>query len=228
MKLLGIIFFLFPFLVHADEITIAVEAWPPYVQDDHTGIADTIVQCALTSRGHRLVYKSYPWPRIYSMIKNGLADISYPWNMTEDRVKDVLFSAPLFEAKEVFAHLKGGNFTWSTMDDLKKYNIGALIGYSHTELLLKNQVPIQLVKKESQLFGLLLSKRIDAFPINLSIFDSMLKNMPTAEREQITLHEKIFSNNELRVITTDNARGRLLVDELSKGILTPACRGQAH
>ncbi|MDF2392668.1 transporter substrate-binding domain-containing protein [Aeromonas sp. 2MA4] len=228
MKSLRIIFLLFPFLTQADEITVAVEAWPPYVQKDHTGVADTIVQCALTVRGHRLVYKSYPWPRIYSMIKNGLVDISYPWNMTGDRVKEVLFSEPLFEAKEVFVYLKGNDFKWNTANDLKKYSIGALIGYSHTELLLKNKIPIQLVKKESQLFGLLFSKRIDAFPINFSILTSMLKTMPTEEVSRIALHEKAFSNNMLRVITTNNARGRFLIDELSKGVLTPACRESEH
>ncbi|MCZ4335690.1 transporter substrate-binding domain-containing protein [Aeromonas hydrophila] len=205
-------------------ISIGVDDWPPYVKMDSSGLIDRKVSCLLDKIGIVPIYKKYPWPRIYKMIKRGELDMSYPWAKTPQRSREVLFSYPILYDKEVFIYLSSNPIKWRVLSDLSNYRVGAQIGYSHVELLERNSViPAVQVRTESQLMGMLFSKRIDVFPINLAVLEKLISSLSDEQASQLKISEFVLSENSMHLIFSNNNKGREIMNMINQIITSGVC-----
>ncbi len=169
-------------------------------------------------------YKEYPWPRIYKMVRDGEIEISYPWSRTVERSNEVIFSDAILYDKEVLLHLQDTPIDWGTISDLASYRIGSQIGYSHVQLLEENGVtPVVKVKTEEQLLGMLFARRIDAFPINASVLDSLLASLSVDKRKILEVSAVPFKRNSMHIITTRNESGEVLIRKINEALTFTSC-----
>lgn len=211
-------------VVSSAHILIGLDDWEPYVNADRTGIADKKALCLMHIAGITPSYKKYPWPRIYKMITEGEIDISYPWSITPERSKDIIFSDAIFHDKEVLVHLRGTPIEWSNISDLSKFRVGAQIGYSHLQLLERNGVtPAVKVKTEKQLLGMLYSKRIDVFPINNSVLEHLVTSVSLDKRLLLEVSAKEFKVNTMHMISKNSKQGELLIKKINLAISSGLC-----
>ncbi|WP_250657869.1 substrate-binding periplasmic protein [Alkalimarinus coralli] len=155
-----------PFYSNANEtITITNGEWPPYLSQsiDHNGYVSHIVSDAFKLKSINVKYLFRPWKRAITEAKNGAANGSIVWSVTEDRIKDFLFSDPVIIGKSVLFHLKEKPISWNSFEDLAQYKIGGTLGYEYRFEHAK-KVTIERVASDSVNFRKLLSGRIDIFP----------------------------------------------------------------
>lgn len=227
IKRFNIIAFLTVFLVsfsvtHADQIKVANNDWLPYNTKDGGGLVDKIVKEAFALVGHDVVYVVLPWKRAYESVKAGETDITYPWSYTEKRLTEIVFNeSPLIVNRSVFWYKKGTDFSWNTYEDLAKYNIGAIIGYSDTDQLEAAGVKISKVRDEISNLKKLLVGRIDAVPMNEVVGNQIAKQMLSGDEfaQLETYQEKPLVETNMHGIFSPNDRGRELAADFEKGLL---------
>jgi polar amino acid transport system substrate-binding protein len=212
-----------PFISFSD-ILVGVDDWNPYVKKDRTGVIDRKVSCILDKAGIVPKYKTYPWPRIYKMIESGELDMSYPWAKTPQRSSEVIFSYPIIYDKEVFVYLNSNPVSWSRLSELSIYRVGAQIGYSHVELLKRNNViPTVQVRTENQLMGMLFSKRIDTFPINKSVLEKLIPSLTLEQVSQLEISKYTLAENSMHLIFHKNEKGRKIIEKVNNIISSGVC-----
>ena len=167
-RLLSLLITLFISLsAHSTTLTAAIGEYPPYTSknDVNARLAEEIVIASYQAVGYNGERRRVPWKRAYEEVKSGKSDITFPWIKTPEREKDFLYSNEVLVTQEVFLHHLDANFTWSHLDDLKSYKIGATQGYAHVKLLQDAGISIQVALDDSLNIEKLLKNRIDAFPI---------------------------------------------------------------
>ncbi|MFQ2386850.1 substrate-binding periplasmic protein [Aeromonas dhakensis] len=204
---------------------IGVGEWSPYVNNEHTGLADKRVSCLLNSAGIEYEYKFYPWSRVYRLIASKQLDISYPWSRNEERNHQVLFSDAILFDREVLVYQSNKGIKINSLNDLKKYRVGALNGFSHVEYLEKNNItPAAKVKTEEQLLGMLYSGRVEVIPINISILERIIPNLTEVQIQNLEISSINFIVNTMHIIAKKDDAGHILIDKINKEISKNKCK----
>lgn len=189
--------------LHGREVVrLAIGEWPPMLSADleHYGFAARIVKEAFALEGMEVQYGFFPWKRSYEIARRGAWDGSAVWFRSPEREKDFYFSEPVVIGKYVFFHLKENAFRWKTIDDVKRMDIGATIGYYYGSAFegaeKKKHIRVQRVHSDEQNFRKLLAGRIQIFPMDTHVGYHMLrKHFRPSDAQRIThhpqpLHEK--------------------------------------
>lgn len=211
----------FSTLSHAEKVVVATNDWAPYNSVDGTGLVDIVVKEALALVGHEVEYAVQPWKRAYVSVKDGKADITYPWSFNEQRNSEITYNAsPLIVNQSIFWYLKGKEFSWQDFPDLNKYSIGGMIGYSDTDLLESKGIKVNTVKDELTNLKKLLSGRIDAFSMNTVVGNQIIKDNLSAEEQGklATFPDKPLVETNMHAVFSPNARGKKLAEDFEKGL----------
>ena len=97
------------------------------------GFALYVITEAFKREGHNVQYKFYPWKRAYDITKKGEFHATGSWGYKSDREKDFIYGDAVYDAIEVFYHLKSVSIPdWNQLSDLKAYKFGATRGYTYT------------------------------------------------------------------------------------------------
>jgi len=154
--------------VYAKEtLILSTGEWPPYTseKDPNARVVQTLITETYKLANIDVLYKYYPWKRALRKAEDIEVDGSLPWSRTESREKLFYYSKkPIVNTRTVFFHLKSLDFKWETFEDLKKYRIGANLGYKTTAVLEKNNLKLELVATEEQNFKKMFLGRIDITP----------------------------------------------------------------
>lgn len=206
-------------------VTVGVGEWIPYVNKEHTGIADKRVSCLMKAAGIDPEYKFYPWSRVYKLLTSKQLDISYPWSRNEERSSHVLFSDAILFDKEVLVYKNGKGIVINSIHDLKKYKVGTLNGFAHVAYLEKNNItPTAKVKTEEQLIGMLYSGRVDVVPINLSILERIIPDLEEVQIQKLEISSINFMVSTMHIIAKKDGIGQLLIDKINKEISKNICK----
>lgn len=200
MKRLLVLFFTIAVvsLTAEEHIVLAGGEWPPYVSEDLNfyGITPRLISDVLASVGVKVHYRFYPWSRSLEAAKQGVVDGTFLWFKTLEREKDFWFShQPIGVNTFVFFHLSSHPFKWKTYEDLKGLRIGATISYHYGDRFMaaetKGELHVIRVKSDLQSLHMLLKKRIDIFPHDLTVaYYEISKNFPP-EKVQAFAHHSL-------------------------------------
>ncbi len=181
-------------------VTLAVGEWVPYTSCSNSDckIAEHIVKEAFKLEGIDVEIVYYPWKRCYEMTKSGECDGTFPWYSNDER--ETLFYVNrenLLTSKEVFFHRKDLDFEWESLDDLKNYNIGGTLGYSHVDFLEKNGIAVDIVNDDITNFKKVLGERIQIFPADYIVGEHLIKtNFNAQEANTLTYNPKALSGEK--------------------------------
>ena len=207
----------------AETVSVAVGDWPPYTSehDPNGKIAQTLVSSAFALEGVEVVYHYYPWKRCSAEVESGRVAATLPWYRNEDRMKRFLFNTePLFDDQEVFFYLKGLNFHWDKIQDLKPYRVGGTIGYYDTDLLEKHGIAVDKVDYEKLNFEKMLAGRIDVYPTTIDVGYYLISKMfPPAKAKLFTYDPKPLHSASLFVMFSRKApEAGALIEKLDRGL----------
>jgi len=189
-----------------DAIRIAVDEWPPYQSKTYThyGSAHRIISEAFASEGIAVEYGWHPWARSLIFARNGEWDAAALSQKTAEKERYFLFSEAVMQAEKVFFYLKGDDFDWQALADLKGLSIGGTIGYSYGEEFdqADRDGIVNLVRtaKNKQGFKMLLQRRTDAFLLEKRAGYFLLSKEFPKQAHLITHHSKPVQTVNFHVI----------------------------
>lgn len=150
-----------------DPFKIVTDPWPPYVyleEGKTVGIDVDIALAVLNKMGIKGKIEMLPWKRSLTSVKNQEADAILSAAVTDKRKIYLYFPAePVSKSWTVFFQRKPRNIITNSLDDLKGFKVGAILGYKYCEEL--DNSPVLLgasrVVTLDQSFNMLMSDRID-------------------------------------------------------------------
>ncbi|MDN3608922.1 substrate-binding periplasmic protein [Vibrio ostreicida] len=207
--------------VSASTVVAAIGDYPPYTstEDSQARFAEELVIASYRAVGYQVTLKRVPWKRAFEEVKVGKVDITFPWIKTPSRENDFLFSEALLTTQEIFLYHKDSHFSWSKLDDLKRFKVGATLGYAHVELMMSQGITPNVGKTDAFNIERLYKKRIDAFPIGEKVGEYLLSKSPNEVREAITAHSKpLFKNlNYIMASKVTSQRSKTLLEKFNQG-----------
>ncbi len=154
---------------YAEKITLVTGEWPPYTSEhlENYGAITEIISIAFQEIGQEIEYKFYPWRRGFDLVKKGKAWAIFPYFYTEERTKHVFYSDTLFSGRtKFFYYKKKKDYTFDTLDDLKNYKVGGIIGYFYEKDFKKAGLQINYSVDEFSSFKKLMSGRTELSPLD--------------------------------------------------------------
>lgn len=120
-----------------ETITLATLNWAPFYGEKlpENGFFAALSREAFKRAGYDMKLKFMPWNRALEMSKTGKFDGLLGAYYSEEREEHFVFTVPVSQNQESFFQKKGGNISFSTLDDLKSYKIGGLLGGAPTKEL---------------------------------------------------------------------------------------------
>ncbi len=176
------------------------------------GFVNHVIAEAFQRGGYTVKYTYLPWKRAVTETKNGkYSALSYVYFST-DREKEFYLSDPISEEKIVFFHLKSNPIKdWKTLDDLKKYTLGATRGYTYTAEFWKaaesKQLRVDVTDTDMQNFKKLIAGRIDIFPSGLvNGYSFLQKEFDASKANLLTFHPKPLSKTTGHLAFTKSSK----------------------
>lgn len=217
-----------PFMAIAENKTISISTgeWPPFISKNlkHYGVVAHIITESFTSQNIDVEYGWFPWKRTYSNVINRSWDASAVWAITQERSKELLFSDPVVNSKNVMFFNKQSYKDWNSLDDLSGLVIGATNGYFNghefEEAEKSGIITVERTSIESNNFKKLAAQHIDAVIAEINTgYDIMHQVLNSEQIESIIVNPKQVSsfNNHL-VISKKLDHAEQLILIFNKGL----------
>lgn len=168
MKLI-ILFLLAANIVFAEEITITIGEWEPFISEkyENYGVVCEIINKSFELSEINVKYEFYPWKRSYKLVADGKKDASAIWGKTYERETECLFSRVIYTGESVLFYLEAKPVTWSgDITDLMGLEIGLSLGSAKSKVLKTAEhqgiVKYQIGGDKKAVFRKLMAKRFDA------------------------------------------------------------------
>ena len=231
MKTIMLSFFFFLFTV---TISIAAETsiritngeWEPFLSEYcfEYGLASHIVSEAFKLEGIHIKWGFFPWIRSYEITKRGHWDASAVWWPTKETKKHFWISDPVVNTSFVFFYIKGRNFQWKSIEDLKGLHIGFTRGYDYGNEFMtaikEKRIIVDTTGKDELNFTKLLHGRLDIFPNDPNVGYAQIRNtFKPEEIERFTHHPKEIDTNTLNLIISRRCKkGKYFLEKFNSGL----------
>ena len=167
--------------VAEETVNMVTTNWPPFYSEKllSGGPLTEASSEAFKRVGYKMEIKYIPWKRALSYVEYGKADALLGAYKNEERKKFSYYSESIIgETTTSIIALKDSPITYDSLDSLKRYKIGILIGTSVSKEFdsVKNEfLKIFESSSESQLIKMLENGRVDLIAGSLQVFFSEYK-----------------------------------------------------
>lgn len=207
-------------------VRITSGEWAPYCSEslENNGLALRIITEALAREGVKVEYSFFPWDQAMYKAQTREWDGSAAWFRSPEREKDFYISDPVVMSGYVFFHLKSMDFDWNTMNDLKKYNIGATKGYDYGKAFQEAEkqgiIHVERLEKDEMNFDNLLNGKIDIFPEDKDVgMDILYHQYPFYKYLNVTTHPKRLREDPLYLLLSkSNPKNKKVMELFNKGL----------
>lgn len=113
-------------------VELVTDPWEPYYADtlDNQGYISEIVKEALNRSGYQANIRFIPFKRALNLVATGKKDAVMGAYYNDERAKTYAYSDPIESVDVVLFAKAGKGITYKTLEDLKPYRIGMMLGYS--------------------------------------------------------------------------------------------------
>jgi polar amino acid transport system substrate-binding protein len=163
------------------------------VDGNPKGIAVDMVKRIMSSLGHTVQIRVYPWPKALEMVRNGDADAIFTAYKTPERETFLDYSTEVLVPQIVGFYVKKGSpITFNgDLRTLRARHIGVVstISYGPKFDQMRTQLQVEHVDRIEQNFQKLLSDRIDLMISNIHVADWELQKLQLREKIVRLPHE---------------------------------------
>lgn len=216
----------FPFLYAqgAERLIFCVsDDWAPYssASDPNDGLLIIIGKAAFKAVGRDVDFAFMPWARaIQSAKSNQYAGVIGAW-YTDERAKEFVYSTPIIRNDIVFFHKRDTPVTFSSLEGLKPYTIGAVRGSGYVEKLRAAGLAenIYLTSSYEISLRMLIENRYDLF---IEEKYSVMHLINTKYPEWVGLIEAVAppveSNGLYVIVPKANPRASAIINDFNVGL----------
>lgn len=226
MRHLLLIVLLFPFAAFSEqsaEVVISTGEYPPFISAhiEDNGLVGTIIREAFASQNIAVKYQFMPWKRAFLVSEQGKVDATAYWYESETRSKTHYYSKPIIQESVVWFHQYNIDFDWNTIEDLSRYQIVAIDGYTYKkefwDYVKQKKLNIELVTSTQQAVEMMLMGRADVMLENLDVANYIIKKNNYIKG--LTHHPKAYINAHSHLLLNkENQRSQYLLALFNRGI----------
>lgn len=195
-------------------IIISTGEWPPYIGAmlPFNGSASRIIDEAYASQQIHVDWGFYDWQRAFDLARDGQSDGTAVWSYKTEWAADFYYSAPIMRSGQFFYSLKDRGFDWQTLEDLKGLRIGVTTSYNYGKAMQQavkaNLLSLHPANSDTQNLRYLLNGKIDVFPINPTVAESLLnEHFSPEERARLIKHPKALRSHTLHLLLSRKVIG---------------------
>lgn len=206
------------------ELHLATGEWPPYTSKklEGFGFCTEIVSAIVLEMGMKPIYHFSPWKRGELMTREGKVFGTFPYAVTDERKKVFNFSDQIMENKTVFFYNKKymkQKPSWETLEDLKQYKIGGVLGYSYVSELTNAGLKVRYVATDEQNVVKLDLNRINLMVADLLVGKTLIRQHYPHEQEMFGLLDKPLElGNSHLMISGKYPDAKLLLNQFNKAL----------
>lgn len=208
-----------------DSVKFADSPFPPYVLGNYAleaegGIAVETAKELFSRMDMRAEITLHPWKRVLKLAKSGLSDGILLLMKTPEREEFLVYTIPYIISREMFyfnteAH---HDFTWNTYNDIARYTIGLVQGYTYGEEFLKAvetyNLNVQYADNTETNIRKLAANRIDLIVEEEIVTETYLSKHPEIGNK-ITAAEKPVTKYQYHMAFTRNTRFLELIHSIN-------------
>jgi polar amino acid transport system substrate-binding protein len=218
-----------PFSAHSETIKITNGDWAPYMAESlkHYGVVSHIVSETFALEGITVEYVFLPWKRAYEDAKEGKADGSIIWGFSEERAAELKFSEPVINLETVLFIQKNSTVDWTTEEDLGKYSIGGVIGYSYgiEALETSGKVKISRIASPENNYKKLASGRLEIVLEDRDVGWQLANNLGLTD--SLKTHPKPLNTKSFHLLMSKNsAKGDKFLEAFNRGLAKMKASGK--
>jgi polar amino acid transport system substrate-binding protein len=199
--------------------------WPPYLGErlPNYGIASDIVTRGFEAINMKVEYGFFPWARALTEVENGKWDAAAVWRKTPEREGKFYFSEPIIITAYVFYVSTEKNVKIKSYDDLKGLKIGTTRSYDYGKEFIKRQNEGKFISEEATSdelnFRKVLAGRIDAFPIEKTVGEALIKELIEPEKQKLLKKTEFeFEKSPLYLLFGKQDKYKTLVKKFNEGL----------
>ncbi|BDU51228.1 substrate-binding periplasmic protein [Haliovirga abyssi] len=169
-----------------ETITLTNGEWAPFngKKLKNYGFASDVVKKTFAKVGVDVEYKFFPWKRGFILAQRGNYDGTLSWGKVGDRENYFYFSEePILSGETVFFYIKGNDFTWDKLEDLKGKKIGGTLGYSYIKSFKDVGKKLDLAPTDVQGLKKLYAGRVNIFISDLDVGLKLIRDNFTKEQQ---------------------------------------------
>ena len=212
---------------HANPVVrVGTGDWVPYVdqQREDGGALSRLVRDIFKASGYQVEFVYYPWDRNLLMLEQGNLDAVMPYVCSAARQRVSTCSDAVVKGEVVLFQRADQQLDWSSIEDLKRFRIATIHGYSYgpqfDAAVQNGQLQVQQSGKEDTGFRLLELGRVDFHPQDRAVGYAMLRRNFTLEaRAAITHHPRLLNTEPLHLLfRKDDAKADQLRKVFNAGL----------
>jgi len=178
---------------HADDIVLAADVWPPFINKpgaEQAGYMVEVAQKVFAKKGHKIVFKEQPWSRAVNLCRKG--DIPGIVGAAVGDAPDFVFPKEELGILDNYMFtLKDSTWTYKGGDSFKSVKLGLIQDYEYGEETMKyikankGSKMIQFVSGNDPLaknIKKLAAKRVDVVIEVKPVFDSIASELGLADK----------------------------------------------
>lgn len=156
----------------ADKVVLATLDWEPYIGQSlkNNGYVAALVREAFKRGGFEVEFQFNQWSRTVGLAKAGTVDGYFPEYYAEEVRSYAKFSEPFPGGPLGLFKLKSKDISFATLEDLKGYKIGIVMGYANT----KEFDEADFLTKEASKDDLTNLKKLAAGRVDLVVADKFV------------------------------------------------------
>ncbi|RZM81651.1 hypothetical protein C3B51_07860 [Pseudoalteromonas rubra] len=202
--------------VQAQEpIRIATGEYPPFtgsqLVDD--GFVNHLIRQALAQEGLEAEFVYLPWKRSFQAAQQGQYDMASYWVCEREYQQHFYCSDELYRGQLLlYFRAETPLPQWQTIDDLKPYRIGAILGYEYVpefrKAMEEGDLDVIMVSNDRLNLNMLLNDRVDLILLSDTAMQSLLtEHFSSLQADKIRAHPKPFLNYQAHVLFPKSLKG---------------------
>ena len=193
-----------------EPLKLVNDPWPPFTGETlpGKGLATEIVVTALHRSGYQTQVDFLPWKRALRGTFSGKYDILLTTSYSEERAKQVVYSAPYLANTVKFIKRNNTPYTYEEFSDLDGVDIAIIGGYIYEPTFDKatNFTKIEGVDTFSNI-KMLLAKRVDMIVEDEWVARYLLKNKFPVKNKKVEFLPKPLNVKNLHIIIRKTMMG---------------------
>lgn len=213
-----------PVLAQAGHYELYTDVWPPYINApaQESGRAARLLELLAAEQEGELRWRYLPYDLSFELIRRSSesdkAVLGYPYFKTATRAAQVLFSEPVFTANTRIYYNRQFLRPEQVSDDLQRYRIGRVSGYSYGETLDAHLQQAIVFGSEIEALNALFAHDIDLLPMTEGVMEETLQRY-YPERKQLLLPLPGYQDrSSLHVVASRNAAGERALQAINASL----------
>ena len=217
---------IFPAQAEDKTIYLTSLSWPPYSdpQMAEQGASVAVAKAAFAAMGYTLMVDFYPWSRAVHLAKDQSSKYAgyFPEYYSDDIAAEFAFSEAMGSGPLGFVQAAAKPVSWSSLDDLKAFQVGVVKDYVNTAdfdaMVASGQLKVSEVISDKNNIQKAAFGRIDLAVIDKNVLEYSVKTDPDLVKlkDKISFNDKLLENKKLFICFKKNKQA--MADIFNEGL----------